>query len=203
MKTDSFDDENITPELLEPIEYRNDVPICKDDENFRDTKSNDLKMSWQNTGNRINTFKWSRVVSAFDVAEYILKKLGSLSTMKLQKLVYYCQAWSLVWDEKPLFKENIEAWTNGPVIRELFSYHRGHYQISKITLGNPDVLLDEQKETIDAVLDFYGDKSSQWLIELSHSEKPWQEARKNLKIDEISNKAIPLETMAEYYSSLQ
>src|SRR5680860_1872649 len=56
------------------------------------------------------------MASVLDVAEYILKETGSMTTMKLQKLVYYSQAWSLVWDEKPLFGEPIEAWANdGPV----------------------------------------------------------------------------------------
>ncbi|MCG7276629.1 Panacea domain-containing protein [Corynebacterium singulare] len=45
-----------------------------------------------------------------DVARYILENVDSgVSTMKLQKLVYYAQAWSLVWDEKPLFNSRIEA----------------------------------------------------------------------------------------------
>ena len=34
------------------------------------------------------------------------------TSWKLQKLVYYCQAWSLVWDEEPLFEARIEAWAN-------------------------------------------------------------------------------------------
>ena len=59
-----------------------------------------------------------------DVARYILERQsGSVSTMKLQKLVYYAQAWSLVWDEKPLFHVRIEAWANGPIVRELYDQH--------------------------------------------------------------------------------
>jgi len=50
------------------------------------------------------------MASVHDVACYILKKQSPMTTMKLQKLVYYCQAWSLVWDEKPLFKERMDAW---------------------------------------------------------------------------------------------
>ena len=141
-------------------------------------------------------------VSALDVAEYILRKTGPISTMKLQKLVYYCQAWSLVWDEAPLFHENIEAWTNGPVIRELFNYHRGMFDIARIMTGNPELLSDVQTATIDAVLDFYGGKSAQYLIELSHSEEPWQEARRGFSESDRGSRAISLESMANYYSSL-
>ncbi len=42
------------------------------------------------------------MATVFDVAAYILENTGSISTMKLQKLCYYSQAWSLVWDDKPI-----------------------------------------------------------------------------------------------------
>ena len=141
-------------------------------------------------------------IQVFDVAAYILEKMGTVTTMKLQKLVYYSQAWSSVWDEEQLFEEDIEAWANGPVVRDLFDYHRGMYEISSIPIGNPRLLNQEQQETVDAVLDYYGDKSSQWLIELTHMEDPWVQARKGLPPLERGNRVIPLDTMADYYSSL-
>ena len=70
------------------------------------------------------------MADVFDVAKYILEKQGSMTTMKLQKLVYYSQAWSVVWDEKPIFEERIEAWASGPVVRELYEEHRGMFIIS-------------------------------------------------------------------------
>jgi uncharacterized phage-associated protein len=142
-------------------------------------------------------------MKVFDVAEYILHKLGLITTMKLQKLVYYCQAWSLVWDDKPLFDENIEAWANGPVVKELYEAHRGKYTIGPGELdGKLDNISSEEKETIDAVLEFYGDKSSQWLIDLTHMEDPWRQARQGLEDTERSNHIISPASMAEYYSSL-
>jgi len=54
-----------------------------------------------------------------DVAQYILGKVGQTSTWKLQKLVYYSQAWHSVWEDEPLFDAGIEAWANGPVCPEL------------------------------------------------------------------------------------
>ncbi|OGR26312.1 MAG: hypothetical protein A2277_00560 [Desulfobacterales bacterium RIFOXYA12_FULL_46_15] len=122
--------------------------------------------------------------------------------MKLHKIVYYCQAWSLVWDEKSLFDEEIEAWANGPVVRRLFSYHKGQYSISNISLGNPDALNEKQKETIDSVINYYGDKSAQWLIELTHLEDPWKNVRIGMEPTERGNRIITNESMAEYYSSL-
>ncbi len=48
--------------------------------------------------------------SVQDVAAYIIERHGRMSSMKLQKLVYYSQAWHLVWDDEPLFPERIQAW---------------------------------------------------------------------------------------------
>jgi uncharacterized phage-associated protein len=56
------------------------------------------------------------MVSVDDVAAYILEQRGPMSAMKLQKLVYYSQAWSLVWEDRPLFREEIQAWASGPVV---------------------------------------------------------------------------------------
>ena len=116
-------------------------------------------------------------IRVFDVAAYILERMGTMTTMKFQKLVYYSQAWSLVWDEKRLFEEDIEAWANGPVVRNLFDYHRGMYQISSMPIGNPRLLDQEQQDTVDAVLEYYGNQSAQWLIDLTHMEDPWIQTR--------------------------
>jgi uncharacterized phage-associated protein len=143
-------------------------------------------------------------VSVFDVAKYIIAAKGSLSAMKLQKLVYYCQAWSLVWDESPLFNERIEAWISGPVVPALFSEHKGKYMVTAadISQGDPSKLSPDQEETVKKVLDFYGGKNSQWLSDLTHMEDPWKIARKGLADNERGNSEITNDSMQEYYSSL-
>lgn len=143
-------------------------------------------------------------ISVMDVAVYILEKIGKCTTMKLHKLLYYCQAWSLVWDETPLFDDKIEAWANGPVIRRLFNYHKGLFEVSAsdFSIGNSQLLNETQRETVDSVLNFYGDKTAQWLINLTHSETPWLNARKGLSPSERGYVEIKLSDMADYYSSL-
>lgn len=142
-------------------------------------------------------------VSVFDVAEYILEKVGTVTAMKLQKLVYYSQAWSLVWDEAPLFEEPIEAWANGPVVRELYDRHRGQYQVAAGQFKKkPRKLAKKQRETVNAVLEYYGDKSSQWLSDLTHGESPWKIARGDLGPGERGDNEITPDLMMEYYSSL-
>ena len=144
----------------------------------------------------------NRMTRVYDVAAYILGRQGPMTTWKLQKLVYYCQAWSLVWDDDILFPEEIEAWANGPVVRELYNSHRGKYRISSMRRGRPEIFSQTQRETLDAVLVFYGDKSPQWLSDLTHMETPWQTARRGIPDSERGNTIIPKEILAEYYGSL-
>lgn len=138
-----------------------------------------------------------------DLADYILRKLGPMSAMKLQKLVYYSQAWSLVWTEKELFTDRIEAWANGPVVPSLYARHRGNFRLSRgFFEGNPDRLSSDQRDVVNKVLNFYGDKDPQWLSNLTHLESPWRNARVGLAPGERGNKVITSESMLEYYASL-
>lgn len=143
------------------------------------------------------------MASVKDVAAFILRECGEMTAMKLQKLVYYAQAWSLVWDERPLFPERIEAWANGPVCPDLYRWHQGLFRVEKGNLpGNPGNIDATGAETIQAVLKYYGDKSAQWLSDLTHSEAPWRDARAGLTDGERGNAPITHAAMAEYYASL-
>jgi uncharacterized phage-associated protein len=143
------------------------------------------------------------MASAHDVAAYIIEKQGALTAMKLEKLVYYAQAWALVWDDAPLFPERIEAWAAGPVCPALYYRHRGQFGVNEWPWGKTNVLTPKQCDTIDAVLKFYGNKPSQWLSDLTHREDPWLIAREGLAPLERGDKEITHASMAEYYSSLQ
>ena len=142
--------------------------------------------------------------TVYDVASHILGKCGSMTHLKLQKLVYYSQAWSLVWDDKQLFPEPIEAWANGPVVPRLYKKLRQTFQVDKGVLGcgNPDRISAKGKETVDIVLKFYGKRSSQYLSDLTHMEDPWKNARAGLAPGERGSREITHAAMAEYYSSL-
>ena len=142
------------------------------------------------------------MATVHDVAAYILQQRGPVTAMKLQKLVYYSQAWSLVWDERPLFPETIRAWANGPVVYELYDMHRGLFEVLGWRKGDSTELDQDEKDTVDSVLDFYGDKSSQWLSDLTHREDPWRHARDGLPPGERGNNEITHAAMAEYYGGL-
>ena len=146
----------------------------------------------------------SVVSTVFDLAVYILYKQGPMTAMKLEKLCYYAQAWSLAWDDVPLFNNRIEAWINGPVCPDLFAVHSGRYMVdaSVFRNGNPDVFSQDQQETIDKVLEAYGSWTSGELSAKSHTESPWIDARKGLAPNERGCNEITFESMAEYYQGL-
>lgn len=122
--------------------------------------------------------------------------------MKLQKLLYYSQAWSLVWDGRPMFSPKIEAWANGPVVRKVFKTYQGQFKVSSALEGDKTALKPVERETVDAVLKFYGDKDGFYLSELTHKERPWMDARKGLAPGEKSDREITHAAMRDYYGSL-
>ena len=145
------------------------------------------------------------IASIFDVAKFILTRCGSMTTMKLQKLCYYCQAWSLAWDGEPLFSEEFEAWANGPVCPQLFSQHRGVFVVGPGWTALPEQNFPfsrEQIETMEAVLRDYGSKTPHWLSELTHKEAPWREARAGIPDGMPSTVVIEKDMMQQYYGGL-
>ena len=139
------------------------------------------------------------IVSVLDVTGYILDD-RTMTGLKLQKLLYYAQAWSLVWDGEPLFQEKIEAWPSGPVVREVYC---GYFEVGSPWPGaQPGRLCAPQRETVDRVLDSYGSKPTRLLKDLTRHEKPWQEARAKPGNGHRGYSEISLASMAEYYGSL-
>jgi uncharacterized phage-associated protein len=140
---------------------------------------------------------------ALDVAAYIIRSRGKLDAMKLQKLVYYCQAWSLVWLNQPLFSSRVEAWRDGPVVPDLFRVHRGRFFVDSIPGGAAERVGSVERDIIDSVLGFYGDRSAEWLSERTHAEAPWRDARRGLLPFQAGRREITPEAMKRYYSSVQ
>lgn len=144
------------------------------------------------------------MAAVFDVAKYILDKYGSMSAMKLQKLLFYSQAMSLVWDDVPLFEEDFEAWAKGPVCRELFNAHKGKFMLDDskfLDSYHPDIshLTPEQIETIDVVVSSLIDLPPYRLSDMVHQEKPWIDARGGCPLGARCENIIPKTAMQDYY----
>jgi len=168
----------------------------------------------------------SNCVNIMDMSKYIglnlLEKGMTITPLKLQKLLYYCQAWTLVFCDKKstLFDDVPQAWVNGPVYPVVFDYFKDQYQIydnmpkaafckeDEISIKT-DVLIaqladkmqlsPEQISLFNSIMELYGSMTSDKLVLLTHAEKPWLEQRSGLQPFDQSNRQISLETMYQYY----
>jgi uncharacterized phage-associated protein len=126
------------------------------------------------------------MTSVIDVANYILKvskedpedeEYELISHMKLQKLIYYCQGFSLALLNAPLFPEPIEAWEHGPVCPRL--YHElkycGSAPVSVIAPDSESRLTGEERQLISDVYWKYGQYAAWKLRKMTHDEIPWKE----------------------------
>lgn len=142
------------------------------------------------------------MTTVHDVAAHILQRSGAMTTMKLQKLCYYSQGWSLPWDGVPLFPEAFRAWANGPVCYELFDHHQGRFRVEDWQWGIADRLTSEQRETVDAVLAAYGKLTGQQLSDKTHAERPWVETRGDLPDGAGAVTEIPLDLKQDFFGGL-
>lgn len=133
----------------------------------------------------------------FDFAAQIQARLGRVDTFRLNKLVYYVQAWSLAWRGRPAFHERIEAWKHGPVVKDLWvdiTHHASRQLKNASPLGTDDL------DLVERVLIHYGQMSSSALIDLTHDEEPWKKARGSLPASAPSSEEIPLASIRDYYT---
>lgn len=140
-----------------------------------------------------------------DVVAAIINELGALSTAKTHRLLYYTQAWHLVWERVPMFPNYIEAWASGPIVPEVFAKHEGVYCLRRAPSGaSARRLTAAERSTIHAVLDFYGSQEGYILAALAQREAPWLEAREQAQLacGERGHARITQRAMARYYGHL-
>jgi uncharacterized phage-associated protein len=129
-----------------------------------------------------------------------------LSLLKLQKLLYYTQAWNLAFSEKPLFAGKFQAWVHGPVNREIYDRFVGAKSLysevdrSDITQGfDPEQISPEERLHIDNVLEVYAPFSGSDLEAQTHSEEPWIAARGSCRPTERCEDELDEALMGSFY----
>ncbi|MEO3922906.1 type II toxin-antitoxin system antitoxin SocA domain-containing protein [Micromonosporaceae bacterium B7E4] len=135
-----------------------------------------------------------------DVAAALLERLGEMTAMKLEKLVYYCQCWHLARYESALFDEPIQAWRQGPVVPALYQRHRGRYTINSWSDGDPARLDALARSTVEWVAARYGRYSAIELSRMTHAELPWRVARDDLPDSAPSSNEIRRDIITVYYA---
>ena len=91
------------------------------------------------------------IQNVFEVAKYIVKNSeNGVSNLELQKYLYLLQAAFLKYHNSPLFDSKIEAWRNGPVVREMYDMFKifGSSKIPKDLFQSIDLTLSEAEKNI-------------------------------------------------------
>jgi uncharacterized phage-associated protein len=101
-----------------------------------------------------------------------------LSNLKLQKLLYYAQGHYLAERHQPLFSDEIQAWSHGPVIPQVYHEYKS-FGSASITLPDTDPFTWEEvdaetAEFLGKVWNTYGGYSAGRLRNMTHEEPPWQ-----------------------------
>lgn len=148
-------------------------------------------------------------ITCADVADYFIylsNQTGeTITNLKLQKLVYYAQAWHLANYNKKLFGENFQAWIHGPVIPELYSEYKkfGHLAIQKeIDFKKLSKKINKKTLTyLNEVARVYMPCGAYQLEMMTHKEDPWVNARKGCASDEKCTNVISTTEIKSYYGN--
>lgn len=145
------------------------------------------------------------------IVDYFILRLNSdenmnLINLKLQKLLYYLQAWSLGITRERFIDCSFEAWVHGPVCREVYNRFKDTKTLYSFITSNevidntPEMSIGaEDIDFINFILDNYAGFSGAELEAMTHKETPWIEARKGLAPMQGCRNEISDELMREYY----
>lgn len=147
-----------------------------------------------------------------DVVDYIVLKMDEagerINVLKLHKLLYYVQAWSLAFGRGRCFNNEFQAWVHGPVCRIVYDRFKDtksmYSPVRRRDMRESFDLTAFPKRTkrhIDAVLEAYAEYTDDQLEEMTHQEQPWIEAREGYDPKERCEDPISDDVMAQYYSA--
>jgi uncharacterized phage-associated protein len=138
------------------------------------------------------------MADSVSVAGYIAQQLGddgAHDQMRLQKLLYYSQGWSLAWTGRRLFNDEFQAWVGGPVVPSVYKI------AGKRRLPMNVALPAAQRAIVDAVVGFYGAMTGPELSALTHAESPWVEARGDLPAERRSTRPVTVDSIRRYFGT--
>lgn len=144
-------------------------------------------------------------VTIQQLANWFLEK-EPMTQKKLQKVCYYAVAWGwALMDRNLITDDRFEAWVHGPASRKLYNAYKsyGWNNIPKVATSAVPSVASDVADLLESVWLTYGEKSGNELEALSHSERPWVEARGCLPAGENSSEPIKFTVMKEFYNSIK
>lgn len=138
--------------------------------------------------------------TATRTAEYFLRlqtgdASDAISNMKLQKLLYYAQGFALAILDAPLFQDDFEKWSYGPVIPAIYDRYKA-YGSGAIPIPegiSSEDFTDGERRVLDEVYFAFGKYSAWALSDLSHQTPPWRDAE--------LGQVITKDSMRRYFST--
>lgn len=145
------------------------------------------------------------MLNAIDIANFFVDLANSdsddcMTNLRVNKLIYFAQAWSLVRRDMPLFSEEIQAWTYGPVVPSVYHAFKdyGRERIQNVHGEySPDIFSSEELELLIDIAQYYGKFTSPALVDITHSDNsPWQKV-----FSKTENRIISKGSLKEYFSA--
>jgi uncharacterized phage-associated protein len=129
-----------------------------------------------------------------------------LTALRLQKLLYYAQAWSLIIRESELFPEDIEAGRWGPVIPVVCQQlpdGLGANQLSPEMFAQVPDLPPEDVEFVQSVWEAYNQYSPLKLSRMTQEETPWLRAWGDRTTDGTEKEYHPIQVqdLEDYFGN--
>lgn len=124
---------------------------------------------------------------ALDVAKYVINRCycdgNAVSNLQLQKILYYLQGYYCAEFKQPLFDDRIEPWKLGPVVPNVY-YVYNKYVADNIYQAYPEIgeilgFSEDEKKVIDEIIDSKSKLSAWELVDATHKEEPWKQAKAN------------------------
>lgn len=150
-----------------------------------------------------------KTIDSIVLSNYILKHYGPMSHLKLQKLLFYCDAYCLAYFGQELIVDQFEAWVHGPVSRKVFNELKGqavlYTDVAYSETPGMDVdaefakLTTDQQALIKDVLDQLASWTGLELERATHNERPWQLARVGYDDAQPCHEIISKEETARFY----
>lgn len=126
------------------------------------------------------------------IVEYCNKHYLHITHLRLQKLLYFIQAYFLIKSngERVAFNEEVEVWDLGPTVPCIFHQYKrfGSGQIPFNDNSYSGIFSNDDKKTIEEVILHFNDKSSIYIMEVTHNQKPWKEAYNKQNLERVITK---------------
>ena len=138
---------------------------------------------------------------AVDVGQWLIEnKSRSIGAVACQKLTYFGQVWSLVWNGTRLVEDEFEAWPMGPVAYDLYrDFTHNRPQCGDIAGADAARLTTSDAAVMGSVVKYYGSRNAPSLIDLSH-DAAWTAARGGIPTNARSNEELDLTLAVREYS---